>query len=626
MKDGFIKIGAVTPEVRPADCEFNAKSITAAITDAYMRGVRVLVLPELCVTGCTCGDLFLQSTLLNGAQKALEQIIRATAALDIVCAVGVPIRANGKLRDCAAVFTKGSLVGIVPKRDVPPEDSRFFTEDFKPHIFTCTDYPDLSFAVEFGDELLSAASPSEYLAGCGANIILCLSAIPEAVGRAEQRRTLVSAQSTRLCCAYAVAGAGDGESTNDHVYSGHNIIAENGRILAESELFDNGLVTADIDLGFLAFERRRNAGFGSSSNAADIREFSLIPHETVLMRTFPRLPFVPEDTDSLKERCRLILRMQSAALSRRLTHVHASKAVVGLSGGLDSALALIVCAEAMLRMRRARSDVLAVTMPCFGTTDRTRNNAGKLAELIGAELRTVNIGESVSRHFEDIGHDPELHNTAYENAQARERTQVLMDIANDVNGLVVGTGDLSELALGWATFAGDHISMYGVNASLPKTLIRRIVAYYADNCGDDSLSEVLYDIIGTPVSPELLPAQGGEIAQKTEDAVGPYELHDFFLYYAVRRGYAPKKLFRAACLAFAGEYEPETVLKWMKVFFKRFFSQQFKRSCLPDGAGVGSVSLSPRGGWDMPSDAAGKLWLDEAESIIISEDVQDEHI
>ena len=606
MKDGFIKIGAAVPEIRPADCEFNAKSIISAITDAYMRGVRVLVLPELCVTGATCGDLFLHSTLLCDAQRALEEIIAASAGFDMVCAVGAPIRANGKLRNCAVVFSKGEILGIVPKCHVPPHQQRWFTGDDKPQVFVCTDYPDLCIGVEVGEDMLSPVPASAGLAAAGAGVILGMYAEPELVGAAERRRALASVQSSRLNCTYVIAGAGDGESTTDGVYAGHCMIAENGHILAESGLFDNGLVTADTDLGIIAFERRKNALF--ETKPADTAAFELVPRDTVLTREFKKLPFVPENEDERAERCSLIIRMQAAALVKRMTHTGAKRAVVGISGGLDSALALIVCAEAMLKMRRPRSDILALTMPCFGTSERTRNNAKRLCGLIGAELREVDITESVKQHFSDISHDPELHNTAFENAQARERTQILMDMANDENGLVVGTGDLSELALGWATYAGDHISMYGVNASVPKTLIRHVVAYYADTCGDDGLCETLHDIIDTPVSPELLPPSGGEISQKTEDTVGPYELHDFFLYHMLRHGYSPAKVLRAACAAFEGDYDREVIRHWLGVFCRRFFSQQFKRSCLPDGPGIGSVSLSPRGGLEMPSDASGEMW------------------
>ena len=436
----------------------------------------------------------------------------------------------------------------------------------------------------------------------------------------------VCGQSSRTVCAYALANAGDGESTADAVFAGHNVIAENGSLLAETVLFDNGLVTADIDLGRIAFDRRRNDNYKQNIHTAEVREFRLLPHETVLTREFKRMPFVPEDRDERAERCRLVLRMQASALAKRIRHTGAEKTVIGISGGLDSTLALIVCSEAMLLLHRPRTDIIAVTMPCFGTSDRTRNNARRLCALIGTQLREVDITESVKQHFADISHDPELHNTAFENAQARERTQVLMDIANDENGLVIGTGDMSELALGWATFAGDHISMYGVNASVPKTLIRQIVACRAEESADEELGSVLHDILDTPVSPELLPTENGEIAQKTEDSVGPYELHDFFLYYMIRCGYSPKKLFRAACAAFEGAYDRAVILKWLKVFCRRFFSQQFKRSCQPDGPAVGTVCLSPQGCWQMPSDAVGALWSDEAESIKLPEDDGNEHV
>ncbi len=625
MKDGFLKIGAATPKVIPANCELNTRSIISSVTEAYMRGVRVLVLPELCVTGVTCGDLFLHSELLNSAQKALEHIIAACASFDMVCVVGAPVRTDGKVRNCAVVFSKGEILGMIPKRFIPTDERRRFNGDSKPVVFTCRDYPDLCFGVEFASDLGSASQPSEILALSGANIILCLSGENETVGRAELRRTFVTTQSSRLMCAYVLAGAGDGESTADSVYSGHCIISECGRTLAESELFDNRLITADIDLGAIAYDRRRSAAF-EPIHSAEVREFSLMPFDNVLSRRFPRLPFVPDDPDKLAERCDLILKMQASALVKRIRHVGAKKAVLGISGGLDSALALIVCAKAMDIMECPRSDISAITMPCFGTSERTRGNAHKLCEGIGASLREIDISAAVTQHFKDIAHVPELHNAAYENAQARERTQVLMDIANDENGIVIGTGDLSELALGWATFAGDHISMYGVNSELPKTLIRRIVAYYADNCGSEALSAVLRDIIDTPVSPELLPSVNGEIAQKTEDTVGPYELHDFFLFFMLRHGYSPKKLFRAACSAFEDEYEPAVILKWLKTFLRRFFSQQFKRSCQPDGVKLGSVGLSPHGEFEMPSDAVGRMWLDEADCISTEENTDNEHV
>ncbi len=619
MKDGFIKIGAVTPEIRPGDCTFNAGSIISAVTDAYMRGVRVLALPELCVTGATCGDLFLQSTLLDGAQSALERIVRETAGFDMICAVGLPMRENGVLQNCAAVFTKGEVIGVFPKIGLTVSERRFFRagdrscEGVRP-VLRCADHPDLCIGVEFGSELMSPETVSGQLSVNGANVILCLSGYAERLGEADKRRLRVVSQSEALCCAYALSIPGSGESTTDNVFSGHCLIAENGELLAESELFDDGLITADIDLGGIMY-RRRSSECGCWTGCVGNTEFRLAMLDTGLTREFPRLPFVPDDEDERGKRCRLTLRMQAAGLVKRVRHTGVKKLVLGISGGLDSTLALLVCAEAMLMMRRSRSDISAVTMPCFGTSGRTRRNAQKLCELIGAQFREVDITESVKRHLADIGHDPELRNTAYENAQARERTQVLMDIANDENGLVIGTGDLSELALGWATFAGDHISMYGVNASVPKTLIRAVVENYADTCGDDELCAVLHDILDTPVSPELLPAENGEITQKTEDKVGPYELHDFFLYYAIHSGYSPRKLFRVAVRAFDGMYNEEEILKWLRVFFRRFFSQQFKRSCMPDGAGVSGISLSPRGALTMPSDASAELWLAELDGI-----------
>ncbi len=618
MKDGFIKIGAASPEIRPADCEFNADSIIKVITQAHDAGVRLLVLPELCVTGCTCGDLFLHSTLQTGARKALERIVSSTAAFDMVCAVGIPFRLGENLTSCAAVFTKGRILGMIPKKNIPDHDEfcegRWFTGMDKPVVFTCTEYPEFSFGVELSEDLECIAPPSGRLALSGANIILNLSAASETAGKAGYRRALVSGQSARLICAYACANAGIGESTTDLVFSGHDIIAENGEILSESRLFGSSLITADIDLGRISFERGKNTCF-SPIQEAQIVEFSLTPGDTKIERRFPRLPFIPENDAECAGCCELILDIQAHALVKRLEHSGSEKMVIGISGGLDSTLALIVCAKAADLMKRPRSCVTAVTMPCFGTSVQTRNNAHELCGLIGAELREIDITAAVEQHFADIGHDPSVHNTAYENAQARERTQVLMDIANDCGGLVIGTGDLSELALGWATFGGDHISMYGVNASVAKTLVRRIVGWKADTCGDPRLKDVLYSILDTPVSPELLPAEDGAVSQKTEELVGPYELHDFFLYYMLRYGYSPKKLFRIACSAFSGKYDGDFILKWLKIFLRRFFSQQFKRSCLPDGPKTGSVSLSPRADLKMPSDACVRLWLDEAERI-----------
>ncbi len=617
MNDGFLKVGAATPEIRVADCRYNTERIIAAIREAAEKGVKLLALPELCVTGYTCGDLFFQGTLLNAAEEALERIVSETAELDLVTAVGVPLRENGKLYNCAAVFSRGEILGIVPKRNIPNYnefyEKRYFESDFRPTVFSCRSLPEFSFGVEICEDLWSPSPPSGTLALSGANLILNLSASNEVVGKAEYRRTLVTGQSARLLCGYVYASAGDGESTTDAVFGGHNLIAENGTLLAESTLFQNGLLTTEIDLGRLAFERRKNTGFLPTGEAERVF-FDLSAAPTELSRSFPKTPFVPSGKADRDSRCETILAMQSAGLKKRLAHTNAKTAVIGISGGLDSCLALLVAVRAMDALNRPRTDIVAVTMPCFGTTSRTKGNAEILCERLGVTLREIDLARSVKAHFEDIGHDgtPDV---TYENGQARERTQVLMDIANQTGGLVVGTGDLSELALGWATYNGDHMSMYGVNASVPKTLVRYIVGYYGETCGDGALSAVLKDILETPVSPELLPAESDRITQKTEDLVGPYELHDFFLYYAIRWGYAPKKVFRAALRAFGEEYPREVILKWLKTFYRRFFGQQFKRSCMPDGPKIGSVTLSPRADLRMPSDASARLWLDELENL-----------
>lgn len=618
MKDGFIKIGAATPSVRVADCEYNAEQIIAAVRAAHDEGVRLLALPELCVTGYTCGDLFFQETLLDGAAAAVERITAETAELDIIFAVGTPVRENGKLYNSAAVIYHGEILGIVPKKYIPNYnefyEKRHFESGHRPIVFRCREMPEFAFGVELCEDLWSPCPPSGELALSGAGIILNLSASNEMIGKAEYRRELVKSQSARLLCAYAYASAGDGESTSDMVFGGHNIIAENGAVLAETELFKNGLITAEADLGRLAFERRRNTSFIPADTAETVY-FSMKPTETELKRYIPKTPFVPNGKADRDKRCEDILTMQSCGLKKRLEHTRAQSTVIGISGGLDSCLALIVAVRAIDMLNRPRTDITAVTMPCFGTTSRTHSNAQLLCERLGVTFREIDIAESVNVHFADIGHDPQNFNVVYENGQARERTQILMDIANQQNGLVVGTGDLSELALGWATYNGDHMSMYGVNASVPKTLVRYIVSYYSDVCGDEKLSAVLRDILDTPVSPELLPADSDKITQKTEDLVGPYELHDFFLYYGIRWGCAPRKVFRLALHAFDGDYDRETVLKWLKTFYRRFFNQQFKRSCLPDGPKVGSVTLSPRADWRMPSDAVSRLWLEQLEEL-----------
>ena len=596
MKHGFLKVCAAVPEIRPGDCEYNADSIIGRIKSAYEAGARVIVLPELCITGSTCGELFLHSELLNGAQRALDRIVSACAHYDAVCAAGLPLRIDGALYDCAAVFTKGEVIGIVPKRSLTARQMRYFSAGTSFTRFDCETYPDLTIEVCIGDD-----KPQT-----GASVVLQMKAEPETVGREAYLKAAASVMSYDGHFALVSANAGQGESTAGAVYPGRVMIYENGReLLAGDWLTYRVDFTEDIDLGFIAYERRRN---GTAPANADTVGFSLMPDLTNLERKFSRLPFVPGNEDELAERCEQVLAIQMFALEKRVKHTGAKKLVIGVSGGLDSTLALLVCTWVAESCLSGRKDVIAVTMPCFGTTNRTKSNAVKLCELLGVTLREVNISESVSHHFSDIGHDPELHNAAFENAQARERTQVLMDIANDVNGIVVGTGDLSELALGWATYGGDQMSMYGVNAGIPKTLMQRIVAYYAGSRAKPELAAVLRDIVDTPISPELLPGQ------KTEDSVGPYELHDFFLYHMIRRGSSPEKIFRIAQTAFDGVYDSETIKRWLKVFCRRFFSQQFKRSCSPDGVRIGSVSLAP-GDFDMPSDICAKLWLDEAEGL-----------
>lgn len=638
MKDGFIKVAAASPEVRVADCDLNAERIIELIKQAAEKGVKVVCFPELCITGYTCGDLFGQELLINSAMSALMKIKDDTKSLDIISIVGLPVFSSGKLYNAAAVLYHGEIMGITAKQNIPNYgefyEQRYFsgdngfrseTYDFAGEritaderiIFTCKNMRDFSFGVEICEDLWVAGSPSETLARNGAAIIFNLSASDEIIGKADYRRTLIKAKSGTLTAAYVYSDAGIGESTQDMVFSGHCIIAENGSVIAEKKPFTGEkLLIADIDVKKLAAERRRISTFTNDYDI-DTQEytFEMPLTECSLERPFPKAPFVPSDKKHRYERCEEILTMQAVGLMSRLKAINCKNTVIGLSGGLDSTLALIVTVHAYDMLGLDRSGIHAITMPCFGTTDRTYTNACKLAKAYGAELEEINIKKSVLQHFEDISHDPEKCDVTYENSQARERTQILMDKANQCNGLVVGTGDLSELALGWATYNGDHMSMYGVNASIPKTLVRYLVDHEAQNA-EGELSAVLYDVLDTPVSPELLPPEkDGTIKQKTEDLVGPYELHDYFLYYAVRFGFAPSKIFRMAVQSFEGSYTPETILKWLRTFFRRFFTQQFKRSCLPDGPKVGSVTLSPRGDWRMPSDASAALWLKEIDEI-----------
>ncbi len=636
MRDGFVKVAAGTPRIRVADCEYNAGQIIALMKEAAAQGVKVLALPELCVTGYTCGDLFLQPTLLDGAERALEHILVETAELDLLTAVGLPVRGvNHRLYNCAAVMHEGELLGLAPKSYIPNYgefyEGRWFASgrdcdeevaawlcgewvNMSPRrLFNCDTLPELTVGIEICEDLWAAEPPSGALARAGATLVLNLSASDEVAGKADYRRALVTGQSGRLCCAYVYADAGEGESSTDLVFAGHNMIAENGTLLAEKR-FATGLTVSEIDVGRLAHERRRMNTFTAGSDGDVVLQFHLEPSDTPLTRPISPTPFIPSDESRRGERCEEILTIAALGLKKRLEHTNAPCAVVGLSGGLDSTLAILITAKAFDMLGKDREGILAVTMPCFGTTKRTRSNAEILAQELGTDFLEVNIGKAVEQHFADIGQSMEDHSVAFENAQARERTQVLMDLANQRGGLVIGTGDLSELALGWATYNGDHMSMYAVNASIPKTLVRHLVDWEAERLGGRA-GEVLRDILDTPVSPELLPPKDGQIAQITEDLVGPYELHDFYLYYAIRWGFPPHKVFRLACRAFEGRYDREILLKWLKNFYRRFFSQQFKRSCLPDGPKVGSVALSPRGDWRMPSDAVAKLWLDELEGL-----------
>ena len=636
MRHGFLKIAAATPDIQVADCEYNAEQIISRMREARAEGAKILALSELCVTAYTCQDLFLQRAMLDGAKLASEKIIAATAGSDMITIFGAPMEYQGKLYNCAIVAQQGKALGVVPKTFLPNYNEFYEKRHFAAApaetgeiklaggtcpfgtklVFQCQEMNCFSFSVEICEDLWSPNPPSVAHACAGAMLIVNLSASDENIGKEEYRRSLIKNQSARLVCGYVYADAGDGESTTDMVFAGHNIIAENGAVLAESPMYQNGMALSEIDFQRLESERRRLTTF-----PADAREgYTFVPFsfeivETQLTRKFPERPFIPSDKTDRERRCESILAIQSLGLKKRLAHAHAKTAVIGVSGGLDSTLALLVAARAMDKLGRPRTDIVAVTMPCFGTTKRTKSNAEQLAERLGVTLLHVDITDAVNQHFSDIGHNSDIHDVTYENSQARERTQVIMDIANKTSGIVVGTGDLSELALGWATYNGDHMIMYGVNASVPKTLIRHIVLYEADYTQDEALRNVLLDILDTPVSPELLPAKDGEISQKTEELVGPYDLHDFYLYYAVRWGFTPQKVYRLAVYTLGKDYDKEVLLKWLKNFYRRFFQQQFKRSCLPDGPKVGSVTLSPRGDWRMPSDACADLWLKQVEQI-----------
>lgn len=641
MKHGFIKVAAATPTIRVADCKYNGDRIIEYIDKAKEKKISLLVFPELSITGYTCGDLFLQETLLRRSMEEVKRVALSTLGSDIMVVVGLPYQHRGKLYNTAAVMQNGKVLGLIPKLSIPNYtefyEGRYFTSgmvepvliDFLGEeiyfgsriLFQCQNMSDFVLAVEICEDLWIPSSPSVSHCIAGATIIANLSASDEIAGKDAYRRELVKGQSAKLVCGYIYADAGEGESTTDLVFAGHNMIAENGTLLKESQTFINGMIETEIDLGKLKSERRRMHTY-LDQNSLDYKRipFSLLDvgdelPEIPLTRFIDPVPFVPSDALGCQQRCKDIINIQSMGLKTRLARVGLKHAIIGISGGLDSTLALLITCKTFEMLGLPMEGIIAVTMPCFGTTDRTYQNAKTLTQCLGVTLLEIPIKEAVLQHFKDIGHDSKIHDLTYENSQARERTQVLMDLAGKYKGLVIGTGDMSELALGWATYNGDHMSMYGVNASVPKTLVKKMVSYFAETSENPTLSNVLRDILDTPVSPELLPVINGEMSQITEDFVGPYELHDFFLYYILRFGYEPKKVYRLARIAFAGKYENQVILKWLKIFYQRFFTQQFKRSCLPDGPKVGSVSLSPRGDLRMPSDAYYDLWMNELEDL-----------
>lgn len=634
MEHGFIKVAAISPKIRVADPAYNRELICQSIGEAFGQGAKILVFPELCLTGYTCQDLFWQERLLTEAKQQLENIVAYTEGYDGLIFVGLPFEKGGKLYNAAAVISDGKLLAMIPKKHIPNYGEFYEARHFTPGnekaeyflwedeqvpfgtdiLFRSAQLPGLTVGCEICEDLWAAQTPGTAHALAGATVLVNLSASNATVGKAAYRQMLVKATSARLMCGYIYCSAGEGESTQDLVFSGHNIIAENGSILAEAGQFTCESVYGELDIQCLCSERRRiNTWPAAKAEGYQIIPFQLEPEKTELTRTVSSMPFVPEDSKERRSRCEEILSIQAYGLKKRYEHTGCRSAVIGISGGLDSTLALLVTVRAFDLIGLERKNILAVTMPCFGTTDRTYENACKLAETLGLTLEEVDIREAVLKHFQDIGHEEAVHDVTYENSQARERTQVLMDIANRENGLVIGTGDMSELALGWATYNGDHMSMYGVNAGVPKTLVRHLVSYYADTCGSKELEKVLWDVLDTPVSPELLPPVEGKISQKTEDLVGPYQLHDFFLYYVLRFGFSPAKIYRLAKKSFAGTYPDEVILKWLRIFFRRFFTQQFKRSCLPDGPKVGSVAVSPRGDLRMPSDACMSAWQRELE-------------
>lgn len=636
MKDGFIKTAAANINMKVADTKHNTEEIKKMVDFADKEKINLLVMPELCITGYTCGDLLFSTTLLSNAFDGLIELCKYSKGKYPVFAVGLPICYNNKLYNCAAVISNGQIMGIIPKSKLPnygeQNEKRYFAAFENPTdteliidgqevpfgnnlVFCHEAYDNYSFGVEICEDLLGTNAHSEKLCKAGAVIILNLSASNELSGKDEYRKMIVQSSSARLLCGYVYANAGYTESTQDVVFSGHHLIAENGTILAENKPFDATVPVTEIDVEYLFIERLKNTSFeAESNNNYRYVYFDQKIKDTKITRKIEKLPFVPAD-EHLAEKAEQILKIQSHGLAKRLEHTNAKTCVIGVSGGSDSTLAILAAARAMDIIKRPRTDIVAITMPCFGTTNRTKSNSEKLCDALGVTFKEINITKSVTQHFEDIGQDKDCYDVTFENAQARERTQVLMDYANKTNGLVLGTGDLSELALGWATYNGDHMSMYGINASVPKTLIKTLIKYEASVATKD-LAEVLTDILDTPVSPELLPVdENGNISQITEDLVGPYELHDFFLYHMIRRGSSPSKIYNLAVVAFGEDYTAETIRHWLKTFIRRFFTQQFKRSCIPDGPKVCSVSLSPRGDWQMPSDACGKIWIEEIEKL-----------
>lgn len=636
MKNGFIKVATATPDIKVANCFFNAENIIKNIKQAYLKNTTLIVFPELCITGYTCSDLFFQAALLNDAKLALKQILKETKDINIISIIGMPLEYKNKLYNCGVSIYKGKILGVVTKNFLPNYNEFYEKRHFntlencgeieifknmpckinKNLIFNVANVENFKFSIEICEDLWAINSPSNFSSLSGATIIANLSASNEIVGKAKYREKLIKIQSAKCMCGYLYASAGQGESTTDLVFSGHNMIFENGKCLAKAKKFENSIIYAEIDLQYLANERRKNTSF-LTDNQYNIPEISFEIEKTNIdiEKNIERLPFVPKNKLEMEENCKEILDIQAYALKKRIEHIGTKNVVIGISGGLDSTQALIVINRTFELLNYNKKDIICVTMPCFGTTNRTYNNAKKMCQILGTTLLEINIKEAVLKHFEDIGHNIENKDVTFENSQARERTQILMDIANKYNGIVVGTGDLSELALGFATYNGDHMSMYGVNCSLPKTLIRYLIKYFANSAQED-LKNVLLDIIETPVSPELLPPEeNGNIAQITEDIIGPYELHDFFLFHMIRNNFEPEKIYYLAKKAFEKIYDNKTILKWLKIFYIRFFSQQFKRSCLPDGIKVGSVALSPRGDFRMPSDASMESFLKRIDNL-----------